>query len=292
MSTLKQYASSIKQWKDFCDKNELDFLDIKVENVLKFLTERFQAGAAYGTLNSCRSAVSLLSEEKIGEHPNVTRFMRGAFKCRPAQPKYNITWDVSTVLDYIENMDTSTLELLTIKTVTLLAICSAQRAQTLSKIKINNIQETPDGLVIKVDDLIKTSGPDRYQPALELPRYPEKPKICVVDAILSYLSRTQPLRKNNCNELFIAIKKPHEAVTSQTISKWVKKCLGKSGIDISIFTSHSTRHAATSAAYKKGLDFDCIRRTAGWTERSQVFAKFYKRPIVHSGRDFAKAVLS
>ena len=56
-------------------------------------------------------------------------------------------------------------------------------------------------------------------------------------------------------------------------------------------SSHSTRHAATSAAHQSGISLEVIRKTAGWTPQSQVFAKVYNRPI-RSNYDFAQAVIS
>ncbi|XP_063991173.1 uncharacterized protein LOC135169803 [Diachasmimorpha longicaudata] len=69
--------------------------------ILKFLTDKFNSGASYGTLNSYRSAISLLSENKIGEDPGICRFMKGVYRLRPIQPKYSSTWDVAVILLYL-----------------------------------------------------------------------------------------------------------------------------------------------------------------------------------------------
>lgn len=109
-------------------------------------------------------------------------------------------------------------------------------------------------------------------------------------SILSYIKETESTR-NNVDELFLSTIKPFHAGSSTTISKWVKNRLRDSGIDISVFTAHSTRHASTSTAAENDLDYDTIRRTAGWSESSQVFARHYKRPIQKDGFDFTKAIL-
>ncbi|KAJ8980421.1 hypothetical protein NQ317_018813 [Molorchus minor] len=62
--------------------------------------------------------------------------------------------------------------------------------------------------------------------------------------------------------------------------------LNRSGLDTSRFTAHSTRHASTSAAARKGVSYDTIRLAAGWTRRSSTFANFYDRPIIEDN-DFA-----
>ena len=62
-------------------------------------------------------------------------------------------------------------------------------------------------------------------------------------------------------------------------------------VDTSVFTAHSTRHASTSAAKRRGVDLDLIRKTAGWTKNSQTFARFYNREIVSDNRQFALSIL-
>lgn len=45
-----------------------------------------------------------------------------------------------------------------------------------------------------------------------------------------------------------------------------------SGIDTAIFSSHSTRHAASSQALKQGLTVDNILKAVGWSANSMTFA--------------------
>lgn len=66
----------------------------------------------------------------------------------------------------------------------------------------------------------------------------------------------------------------------------------KSGIDTKIFTAHSTRHAATSAAASRGVDLKTIKSTANWSEKSEVFQRFYNRQIVNKkDYSFARSVI-
>ncbi|CAH0731008.1 unnamed protein product, partial [Brenthis ino] len=64
-------------------------------------------------------------------------------RTKPSQPKYSITWDPSIVLNYLsaqwphEGLD---LEILSKKVITLLALVTAHRVQTLALIKIPNIE--------------------------------------------------------------------------------------------------------------------------------------------------------
>lgn len=292
-STIKQYESALGRWWLFCEESEEEFFKPSVTTLLAFLTERFKGGASYSALNTDRCAVSLISKKKIGENEIISRFMKGVFNLRPARPKYSYTWDVAIVLRYLEKLyplENLSLWQLTAKTVTLLAICTAHRAQTLASIKIRNIYERPNGIEIRVEDKIKTSGPGRYQPLLVLPKFNDKPSLCVASTLLRYLDTTRRLR-DTTQTLFIAIKKPFVSVGAQTISRWIKRVLQESGIDVSIFTAHSVRHATTSSAFRKGIDLNTIRRTAGWSETSQVFARFYNKPITAETDSFANTIL-
>ncbi|KAK3101648.1 hypothetical protein FSP39_005188 [Pinctada imbricata] len=65
------------------------------------------------------------------------------------------------------------------------------------------------------------------------------------------------------DELFISTMKPHKGVSRDTISRWIKTILCLSGINIAVFTAHSTRAASTSAANKAGVPLKDILKYAG-----------------------------
>lgn len=132
----------------FCEtKNHSNHLLIPVTLGVEFLSSLYQQGRGYTTINTARSALSyhvkLLENEQadFGKHPLVGVFMRGIFKLRPALPRYRTTWDVTPVLNELKtiNNDTAPLKELTMKCITLLALTTGQRSQTLAAIKINNI---------------------------------------------------------------------------------------------------------------------------------------------------------
>ncbi|XP_061721260.1 uncharacterized protein LOC133528068 isoform X1 [Cydia pomonella] len=280
-SSLKQYDSCLKKWFSFCINNQVDVYQASVPNVISFLTDLYHSGAQYGTLNSCRSALSLILGADIGNDNRMKRFFKGIFRLRPPLPKYSMTWDTSVVLNSLANWypnATLNLEKISKKLVTLLALTTAHRVQTLSKINIKNIEFHVNEIHIKIPDLIKTSRVGVAQPTLVLPYFRERPEICPCAALHSYLDVTKSLRSSDV--LFVSLNKPHRAITSQTLSRWIKNTLQECGIDISIFTAHSTRHAATSRAHRLGVNLDVIRKTAGWSGTSSTFGRFYNRIIV------------
>lgn len=185
--------------------------------------------------------------------------------------------------------DTLNLELLTKKLCVLLALATAQRVQTFAKIEIANISIGKEAIEIRVDKRIKTSNKNRFQPLLFLPFYNADRNICPATTLVSYLDRTKEIR-GETTSLLITFKKPYHSASAQTISRWLKCTLNMCGLNTNQFTAHSTRHAATSAAARKGVSIDRIRLAAGWTEKSSTFANIYKRPLVPQN-NFAKTVL-
>lgn len=101
---------------------------------------------------------------------------------------------------------------------------------------------------------------------------------------------TKQYRTSDMNRLFLTYKKPYKEANKQSISRWIRIMLTNSGLDTAIFSAHTTRHAATSAAARKGVLLDTIFRTAGWTRRSTTFAKFYNKPLAEQG-EFSMAIL-
>jgi hypothetical protein len=88
---------------------------------------------------------------------------------------------------------------------------------------------------------------------------------------------TEGFRKDSNNGLlFISSVGQHNPVKSQTISNWIKKVLKDAGIDVEIFSSHSTRGAEASKAVAVGASLDSVLSAGHWVWSSS-FKKFYHR---------------
>ena len=287
----KQYEKAIHLWWDFCQHKRLSPFEISTRRVTEFFTDPKVGKKSYSTLNIYRSAISLLSLNDLGKDPALLRFFKGLSVQKPQKPKYDSIWDPQPVLEFAGklylNQDIS-LEQLTKKLVILLALATAQRVQTLSKIFVDNIIHSDNQIQIKIPDRIKTSARNQ-KPLLNIPFFKDQPNLCVAQTLQVYIERTKSLRQETM-QLFITHKKPYHAASSQTISRWIKNTLEASGIDTEIFSAHSTRHASTSAAARNGINIENIRKTAGWTENSRVFARFYNRPI-NTAENFTAAVI-
>ena len=65
-----------------------------------------------------------------------------------------------------------------------------------------------------------------------------------------------------------------------------KSCLQKSGVDVALYSAHSTRGARTSAAVAAGIPIDSVLKNANWVSAT-TFNRFYYRPLTtaHIGSD-------
>ena len=253
--------------------------------VIEFLTMLFNNNESYSSINTARSALSCFLYNNtgisIGNYSSVKRFLKGVFESKPPRPRYSCIWDANIVLNYLGNFypneDMSLLEL-TYKLVMLLALITAQRAQTLHVLDLENIEFDIDYVFIRITDLLKQSNSRNMRLSWKLRFYDLNPSICVGRVLKEYIRRTEPLRKKE-KQLLISFHKPFAAVARSTISRWIKKVLYEAGIDVGTFKAHSTRAASCSRAKKDGVPIENILRTAGWANNS-TFEKFYNKCII------------
>jgi len=289
-STQAQYSSPLNRWHSFCTEKGIDPTQGTASHLLNFLTAWHGEGASYGTLNSARAAISLISVENFSADKLISRFFEALYRLQPPKPRYAFTWDAQRLLDHVEQLwplDGIPLAVLSRRLVALLAITTAKRVDELFKIELPNIRQTAAGFEIGISALIKTSRPGAPPPLLSLPFFPQNPKLCVPTTLLRYLEATRSLR-GDIRQLFIATVPPYKAVGKETLRRWIKTTLRDAGIEAP-FSSHSTRHAAVSTAFRNGVDIHTIYQTANWSARSRVLAAHYHRPIQE--RSFAHAVL-
>ena len=290
-ASIKQYNAPLKFWLEYCKRMKKDPFRASEQEVLDCLAIKFAEGAAYGSINTMRSAISLINENKLSDSLAINRFLKGVFRIKPATPKYDSTWDPNKVLKMLQTwipLEDLSLAKISEKLVMLLALGSGFRVQSITLIKLDNVIYKRDGIEIRIADLIKTSKPGAPQPVSFFPYFKEKPEICIAKTLDQYISRTKSLRKDE-NQLLISCKKPYKAVGTQTVSRWIKNVLKEAGIED--YTAHSTRHASSSKALAQGLNVNIIKKAAGWAPNSNTFAKFYNRPL-EAEDNFARKVFA
>ena len=94
----------------------------------------------------------------MGQHPLVSRLLKRAFNQRPPRPCYEVTWDVSIVLNYIESLgesDSQSLQILTWKLALILALTTPSRSADLIMLDLQYCRHTPEGVVFQEAGLAK-----------------------------------------------------------------------------------------------------------------------------------------
>lgn len=288
-STLAQYQSSYVWWLKFCSTNNHNPFEVSGELVLLFFQYLLNnTNQRYGSFNTHRSALALVSKCNLAEDVLVKRFLRAVFKLRPSRAKYRHSWDPNIVLTYFSHVLDESVVFLTKKLAVLLLLASGQRLQTIAAIKRSNIRWEPNKVTIFIPHLLKTTSPRGYAPTIVLPKLGSNPNICVFSSLRKYVDLTCSSREE---ALFVSFKSPFKRVEVATITRWVREILAKAGIDLNSFSAYSTRHAAVSAAARKQVPLDVIFKAAGWTPGSSMFESVYNRPL-NLQHQFASSVLS
>lgn len=255
---------------------------------MEFLTHLFKQGLHYSALNTARSALSAFLKvdgKQVGEHPLVCRFLKGVFNLRPSLPKTNVTWDPNCVLRFIRGwspVKSLTLKRLSLKVATLLTLLTSQRGQSIHLIDVRNLDLNPHRIKIRFGDVLKTTRPGFHQHELTIKAFAPDRRLCICVVLKEYLDRTKELR-GTATPLLLSYVKPFRPISRDTLSRWLKVVLKLAGVDLSIFTPHSIRAAASSSASSSKVPIATIMKTAGWS-RAETFASYYKKEIIHEGK--------
>jgi len=157
---------------------------------------------------------------EVGQHPLVSRLMKGAFNQCPPKPQCEVTWDVSKVLDHIESLgssDSLSLQYLTRKLAMILAVTRQSRSADLVMLDLQYRRYTPDGLVFEESGLAKQTREGKPRAELFFPAFPNNPRLCQIQTLRAYEQRTESFPSGGDEEqmrLFLAAIRPHKPVMS------------------------------------------------------------------------------
>ena len=282
--TKKQYYSYIKKWNSYAREKGVPPGKPEILDILNFLNDLFEKGLSYSAINTARSSLSAIfnfNGRPVGEHPFITRFIKGVFSLRPALPRNNVTWDPEIVLSYLKTLSPDsaiTLKQLSLKCATLIWLLSGQRGQSIRLIDVRNITITEELTKIRFGDLLKTTRPGFHQKEITLEAFQPDSRICICRVLREYLRRREEVVSADCFQLFVSFHNPHAPITNNTLSRWVKEVMTAAGLDATIFTPHSLRAASTSAAVRNNTPLDTNLATTGWAKES-TFRRFYDKPL-------------
>ena len=230
-----------------------------------------------------------MCQTRLGDLPVVSRFMKGIFRMKPPTPRLSSTWNVKGLLEFLATLDPPsdlTLKILSLKLTALLALTSSASAHELVKVDLAFASIKSYSWEFTLAKHTKVSRPGHTTRKIYLPAYPDNPKICVVRALQKYRSRTEKRRQSS--RLLISFVSPYKPISSQTMSRWLRKVMQLAGIACH-FTGHSIKSASTSAAAQAGVPLESILIAADWS-LFETFKRFYLRSSDRG--EFARAVLA
>ena len=151
---------------------------------------------------------------------------------------------------------------------------------------IRNTTIEENFLIIRIGDKLKTTSIKFHVGEIKFPVH-ENANVCPVKLFKQYIDVTKSLR-GSITCLFITTSKPYRPASKDTLARWIKSVLHDAGIDMTIFTPHSTRSASASKAATK-VPIETVLKTAGWRSM-RMFANYYKKHTDDSGM-FATSIV-
>lgn len=201
--TQKQYRTHLTKWSEFCCQRDLNPFTPSAPNIINFLTDSFNRGVGYSSLNMARGALSSLGivvdGVSAGSHPLVRRFLKGVFNLRPPKPRYTTTWDVQPLLAYLRSLFplyTLSLKELILKLVMLMALTQAARVQTLHLLLLQGINIEDSSITVPLAANIKQCRPNFNIQCVTFIAYDRDVRLCVYETLCAYVNKTVCFRSN------------------------------------------------------------------------------------------------
>lgn len=314
-STSKLYDIHWKKWTVWCKANKIsDPMRPKathIANHLAMLADKH--GLSAPTLRTRRSAIAAVlatkGDSSTAQDPVISGVIKGVANSRAKAPKFIPKWDLAVVLDFLKGKkykDNKLLsfDLLTYKTVFLVALASGRRASEITNLSgiEGDFSRAPNGSIslrFLPEFLAKNQRPGDPSPTISIPALSNKVKanckdlaLCPVRALLEYRARSQKVRSPNQRALFISVNVGYSKdITRATLSRWLKSIIKEAYLSLqhkdgdskvsntapTQFRAHEIRAWAATMA-SKVTPLTQVLRAAYWRSPS-VFTKHYLRDV-------------
>ena len=187
------------KFRRFCDQFSVDPMSCPPSVIVKYLRQLSESGAEYSRVNFHRSGISKfhqgLAGSPIGEHPLVSQAVKAVFRLKPPLPKYQSTFDIVPVLNYVRSLDTHTisLQLLAFKTLLLSIYSCISRVSSMARLG-PSLTVHRDSVVLHLVNLEKQARVRRVRGFFQIPSFPEDPQLCPVLALVTYFNKVCTLQ--------------------------------------------------------------------------------------------------
>ncbi|CAC5411063.1 unnamed protein product [Mytilus coruscus] len=288
--TRKDYITKFEKYNSWCGEKQIDPYTATLNQVADFLAYLFELGLQYRTISGYRSMLSAvlppIENYQVGQHPYISRLIKGVFHSRP--PKVNLLpeWDLEMVLKTLENepfepLSDASLKFVTFKTVFLITITTFRRCSDFQSLRIDKESMRVQGKGINFirHGLSKQDRQSHFGTKIHVPHFTEREFLDPKRSITIYLDETKEIRlkldASDKVKLFLALKEPNKPVTAVTISSWIVQTIRSAYSNDKLkVKGHSTRAITPSWALYKGASTKSILDAADWSSES-TFVRFY-----------------
>jgi hypothetical protein len=248
--TNSAYQSALSKWHDWCVQRNLHPFSISVSSFANFLASLYANGLQYRTINTVRSAVSVTHGHvegiPLGQHPVVSRLMKGIYNSRPPELRYATSWCVGQVTTHMKTMGPNnalSLKQLSLKLVTLMALVEASRTSEIAALDLRYRVYSPEGVTFRLPTLTKkrtTGAPPRQ---LFFGGFPPDERLCVSKCLKQYEEGFRDKTPGAPGRVFLSYVTPHRPVKSQQVAHWIEAMLESAGINTAVYSAQQcTQH--------------------------------------------------
>ena len=307
-STIRAHDSRLDRFTAWAADNSCDPVEATVVQVVNFLTTIFREGKQTGTVRNYRSAIAAIHKgfddgSTVGNNQIIAQLLRGMFQQRPRVKRLPPSWSINEVLfassaPPYEPIQNATLELLTFKTLFLIAAASARRGGCLHSLTTKpgfirfdptGVRLLPDPLFLAKNQSMSFSPGEIFLPSLKgASSIAEDRFCCPVRALKWYLEKTKAVRTSE--RLFIIPRSPYTPAAKDTFSKWISNLIKPFATKDEVVRAHDIRGHSTSKAWFSRVPLEDIMRAAAWLTPSS-FVSHYLTDTVSSEGAFARSVL-
>ncbi|XP_058014842.1 uncharacterized protein LOC131185882 [Ahaetulla prasina] len=317
-STKRIYEATWRAFERWCAPQGIVTSSASVLDILAFLQRGLDSGLATNTLKRQVAAISTVlrcgSLVSLSKEPLIQQFFRGANNVNPPVVHRFPSWRLNAVLNALtkapfEPLRDSSLRILSLKVAFLIAITSARRISELSALSIRQDLCTflNDRVVLRLDPtfLPKVNSQFHRSQEVVLPNFCPSPRhnlerlwhtLDVRRALKIYIERTSSFRKTEA--LFVSFQPLSlgQKVTKSVLARWIRAAIATAYESQSLpiprrITAHSTRSAASSAAWGAQASIEEICRAATWSNPSSFIRHYRVDSYASADAAFGRRVL-
>ena len=307
-TTSKTYNSRLALFAEWAASRSVDPLEASLDDICNFFLHLFDNGRQVSTIKNYRSAIAAVHKgfedgSSISNNQTVSSLLRGMFNKRPPKRRLAPSWSINDVLETLaktpyEPLHRAPLDVLTAKTVFLVAAASARRRSEIHALSIKRgfIRFSPSGVYMLPDpsflaknqSMSFTPNPVFLPDMTSASSVREDKFVCPVRALKWYLDRTKHLRTSD--SLFVIPRSPYSPASKDTISRWIVSLIAKHANPNDNVRAHDLRAHASSMAWFKGVPLQDILNAAAWKTPSS-FVSNYLTNVISSDENFARSIL-